>query len=367
MRFFPNNFISPSEVANSEMRNNVSFKSHLSQALYFIRGIAIVFVIIGHVIGDDKNNGMRKMYSSDIVGLTWLSDFIYTFHMPVFLMVSGVAFAVFSNKNISYLEFMQSKLKRILLPLICWAPPFFLFHSLSQGKQFSFIDIIKAVIFPYSMFWFLHALIFASIFSFCFFKFFKSPYLYLLISIFLFFISLFFQELFISFYFHFNIFYALGVFIAHYLPQIHLVLGRLSLIFISVISSFCILTMIAVKQFMVANYQSIIPIINGIIAFAFLYIAIDTYKIRFSFKSKNQILQFIKNNILYAGKMSMVIYLFHMYFATITRIFLVKGFSSTEPSLHFILGCSTAYLGPIILYKLLQKRSRAFRYSIGEG
>jgi fucose 4-O-acetylase-like acetyltransferase len=360
--------MSLAEVESSAMRTNASFKSHLSQALYFIRGIAIVLVIIGHVIGDDKNNGMRKMYTSDILGLTWISDFIYTFHMPVFLMVSGVAFAVFSKKDSSYLEFMQSKLKRILFPLLCWAPPFFLFHSLSQGKQFYLLDIIKAVVLPYSMFWFLHALIFASIFSFCFFKFFKSPYLYLLVSIILFFISLFVPELFISFYFHFNIFYALGVFIAYCLPEIYLILERLSLNYIFLILSFCLITMLAVKQFMTPNYQWIVPIINGIIAFAFLYIVIGTYnKIKFSFESNNKLLQLLIDNILYAGKMSMVIYLFHMYFATITRIFLVKGFNITEPSLHFIIGCSTAYLGPIILYKLLQKRSKAFMYSIGEG
>ncbi len=351
----------------SQMRWDITFKTHLSQSLYFIRGIAIFLVVIGHVIGGNKNDGMRKMYSSDIFGLSWLADFIYTFHMPVFLMVSGVAFAVFSKKDGSYLEFARSKLNRLIVPLLCWAPPFLIFHSLSQGKPFSFIDVIKAVIFPYSMFWFLHALIFASIFSFCFFKKFSSPFLYFLISIFLFTFSLVFQELLISFYFYFNIFYALGVFIAYYLPKAHLILDKSSLRIIFLILFLCVILMLAVKHFMTTNHHPLAPIINGGLAFGFLYTIIDVHRLKFSYEPINKLLHSVKNNILYAGKVSMILYLFHMYFATITRIVLFKGFSITEPSLHFVLGSLTAFLGPILVYKLLQKRSQVFMYSIGEG
>src|ERR671933_522359 len=349
----------------SEMRADTSFKTHLSQNLYFIRGIAIVLVIIGHVIGDSKNDGMRKMYSSDIFGLSWLADFIYTFHMPVFLIVSGVAFAVFSKKDGSYLEFVRSKLNRLIVPLVCWAPPFFIFHSLSQGKHFSFIDMINAVIFPYSMFWFLHALIFASLFSFCFFKFFKSPLLYLLISLGLFTISLVFKELLVSFYFSFNIFYAFGVFLAYYLPEAHLTLERLSSIIIFLILSSCVIIMLAVKHYMGNNHHPLASLINGIIAFSFLFVILDTPRIKLSSQWINNLWHSFVTQILYAGKMSMVIYLFHMYFATIARTLLFKVFSVKEPGIHFIVGSITAYLGSIIVYKLFQKRSKVFIYSIG--
>jgi fucose 4-O-acetylase-like acetyltransferase len=367
MKFMTKNFTSLGGSIMSEMRWDITLKTHLSESLYFIRGIAIVLVIIGHVIGDNKNNGMRKMYSSDIFGLSWLADFIYTFHMPVFLMVSGVAFAVFSKKDGSYLEFARSKLNRLIVPLVCWTPPFFIFHSLSQGKHFSLIDVIKAVIFPYSMFWFLHALIFASLFSFCFFKLFRSPLWYFLISICLFTFSLFFKELLISFYFSFNIFYALGVFLAYYLPNAHLILEKLSSKIIFLILFSCSILMLTVKHFMATNHHPLATIINGVLAFVFLYTILDAHRIKLSYEPLNKLLQSAKTNILYAGKLSMVLYLFHMYFATLTRIFLVKGFSITEPTLHFILGSLTAFLGPILVYQLLQKRSKVFMYSIGEG
>jgi fucose 4-O-acetylase-like acetyltransferase len=367
MKFLTKNFTSLGGSTMSQMRWDITFKTHLSQSLYFIRGIAIFLVIIGHVIGDNKNDGMRKMYSSDIFGLSWLADFIYTFHMPVFLMVSGVAFAVFSKKDGGYLEFARSKLNRLIVPLLCWAPPFLIFHSLSQGKHFSFIDVINAVIFPYSMFWFLHALIFASIFSFFFFKIIRSPLLYFLISISLFTFSLFFKELMISFYFSFNIFYALGVFIAYYLPKANLILEKLSSKIIFLILFLCSILMLTVKHFMATNHHPLATIINGALAFVFLYTIINAHRIKLSYEPINKLLHLVKTNILYAGKVSMVLYLFHMYFATLTRIFLVKGFSITEPSLHFILGSITGFLGPILVYKILQKRSQVFMYSIGEG
>ncbi len=343
MKFMTKKFTSLGGSTMSQMKWDITFKTHLSKALYFIRGIAIVLVIIGHVIGDNKNDGMRKMYSSDIFALSWLADFIYTFHMPVFLMVSGVAFAIFSKKNGGYLEFARSKLNRLIIPLVCWAPPFFIFHSLSQGKHFSFIDLIKAVIFPYSMFWFLHALIFASLFSFCFFKKFSSPFLYFLISIFLFAFSLFFKELLISFYFSFNIFYALGVFLAYYLPKANLILEKLSSNIRFLILFLCSILMLTVKHFMATNHHPLATIINGVLAFGFLYTIIEAHRIKLSYEPLNKLLQSAKTNILYAGKLSMVLYLFHMYFAKITRIFLVKGFSIKEPRLHFVLGSLTAF------------------------
>jgi fucose 4-O-acetylase-like acetyltransferase len=367
MKFLTKNFTSLGGATMSQMRWDITFKTHLSKSLYFIRGIAIFLVVIGHVIGDNKNDGMRKMYSSDIFGLSWLADFIYTFHMPVFLMVSGVAFAVFSKKDGGYLEFARSKLNRLIIPLVSWAPPFFIFHSLSQGNHFSFIDVINSVIFPYSMFWFLHALIFASLFSFCFFKNFSSPLLYFVISISLFTFSLFFKDVLISFYFSFNIFYALGVFIAYYLPKANLMLEKLSSKIIFLILFLCSISMLAVKHFMGTNHHPLATIINGALAFVFLYTIINAHRIKLSYEPINKLLHLVKTNILYAGKVSMVLYLFHMYFATLSRIVLFKVFSITEPSLHFVLGSLTACLGPILVYKLLQKRSQVFMYSIGEG
>ena len=129
------------------MENSSSFKANLSQELYSIRGIAIVLVVIGHVIGHEKNTGIRQMYGSDIVSLTWICEFIYTFHMPIFFIISGVSFAIFSNKkDISYLKFAKSKLLRLVIPLLCWAPITLVFQDLSKGVHFSAVDIMLSLI-----------------------------------------------------------------------------------------------------------------------------------------------------------------------------------------------------------------------------
>ncbi|MBD0389778.1 MAG: acyltransferase family protein, partial [Nostoc sp. C3-bin3] len=105
--------------------------------------MAIVLVVIGHVIGNKRDAGILQMYDSDIPLLAGLTEFIYTFHMPIFFILSGVSFATFSKKNNSLLSFLNSKFKRLLVPLLCWAPILLIFQSLSKGVHVSFLDLIN--------------------------------------------------------------------------------------------------------------------------------------------------------------------------------------------------------------------------------
>ena len=51
-----------------------------------LRGFAIVLVVLGHCIQDGSGVGYRSeaLYFSDR-----LYQFIYSFHMPLFMMISG--------------------------------------------------------------------------------------------------------------------------------------------------------------------------------------------------------------------------------------------------------------------------------------
>lgn len=345
------------------VKTDVDFKAKLSQALYFIRGIAIFLVVVGHVIGQNKETGIRQLYNSDIFSLSWLANFIYTFHMAVFFIASGVAFMVFSNKNASYLEFFRSKLKRLFIPLVFWVPPFFVLQSLSKGKSFDLFDIIDAIIYPYSIFWFIHALIFAVSFAFICFKVFKSKLIYILLSLIIFAISLRFRNIII----YNNIFYTLGVFIACYLPKIRLILEKLQVNFIFIILFAGFSIMLITNYLMQVNHEVFVNIINGTIGFFLIYTMAVIGKKIVSFKQLSKLLHSVKANFLYLGKISMVIYVFHIYFLTATRVFLVRFFGITQPSLQLVLGCLAATLGPVIVYKLLQTRSKVFRYSLGES
>lgn len=355
-----------STFTDTDRKVDDNFKANLSFDLYFIRGIAIFLVIIGHVVGKSDTDGIRQLYSPPIFSLSWLGDFIYTFHMPVFFIVSGIAFSVFSNKNASYISFFKSKFIKLFIPLVCWVPPFFILHALIKHQAFNVTDLVCAVIFPYDIFWFIHALIFATIFAFICFKVLRSQSIYYILSIIVFAIYL--QNYSViggyNYIIYWNILYTSGVFIAHYLPRVYSIMGKLS-----VISTLAILalgiTLMNIVEFSPIKYD-LTKIINGLIAFLLMYaIAITGRKI-VSLRKSNKLLQLLNNNIFYLGKISLVIYVLHIYFVTSMRILLIK-FGITQPIIHLVLGCLAATLGPVIIYKLLQKRSRVFRYSLGEG
>lgn len=48
------------------------------------KGIAITLVVIGHVIASYHNTGLLK----DAVFFNYVGIFVYSFHMPLFMMIS---------------------------------------------------------------------------------------------------------------------------------------------------------------------------------------------------------------------------------------------------------------------------------------
>ncbi|NEU74503.1 acyltransferase [Hassallia byssoidea VB512170] len=336
------------------MNVNANFKKNLSESLYLIRGVAIALVVIGHVIGYNRDYGMRQIYNSDLSPLGWLCDLINTFHMPIFFIASGVAFAAFSNKNTTFKKFVTSKFEKLIIPLICWAPIYFVFQSLSKGKQFNFLDIIKATVFPYEIFWFLHALIFATLLSFICFKYFKSNLVYFSVSILLFILG----------FGYWNLFYAFGVFIASYLDKIRLYLEKLPfLIFFIFICG--ITTMVLTKYFIAVSNIENSRIINGPIAFLSMYAVTNSREKILLPKQLEHLRHAIATSFVSLGVASMIIYLFHGYFTRGTIIFITKFLGLPNPILYFTVVSFMGILGPIILYKFLLSKSKIFMYSIG--
>jgi len=337
------------------MNVNANFKKNLSDSLYLIRGVAIALVVIGHVIGYNRDYGMRQMYNSDLSALGWLCDLINTFHMPIFFIASGVAFAVFSNKNTTFQKFVTSKFEKLIIPLICWAPIYFVFQSLSKGKQFNFVDIVKATIFPYEIFWFLHALIFATFLSFICFKFFKSNLVYFSVSILLFILG----------FGYWNLFYAFGVFIASYLEKIRSFLEKLPLSLIFILICCGITTMAFTKYFIAVNNIENSRIINGPLAFLCMYALINSREKILLPKQLEHLRHAIATYFVYLGVASMIIYLFHGYFTRGIIIFITKFLGLPNPILYFLVVSFMGIVGPIILSQLLLSKSKIFMYSIG--
>ncbi|MBW4630546.1 MAG: acyltransferase [Iphinoe sp. HA4291-MV1] len=337
------------------MKVDVNFKGILSQDLYVIRGIAIVLVVLGHIIGYNREYGMRQIYNSDLSALGWLCDFINTFHMPIFFIASGIAFATFSKKDTKFLSFFLSKFEKLIIPLICWSPIYFVFQSLSKGKHFSFLDVIKVIIYPYEIFWFLHALIFATFLSFTCLKIFRLQSVYFTLSIILFVLG----------FGYWNFFYALGVLSASYLQKLKLILEKLPLYHILLLGSVCIMTMIYSHTMLAVKNIDISRIINGPIAFFFLYIVLNLGTRVLFPKQVEKLVHRTRNYLVYLGTLSMIIYLFHGYFTRSTIILMTKLFHLPNPILYFIVVSFMGVVGPLIIYNFLKDRSQIFMYSIG--
>lgn len=116
-----------------------------------IRGFAILLVILGHSI---------IVYPINLHEIQWckiLYQFIYSFHMPLFFLVSGFCF---SYKN-QLKSFLIKKIKRIVLPYLCFS----LLDLLSRiifvnlvNRRFSAIEEIDRIFFYGGEYWFLYVL-----------------------------------------------------------------------------------------------------------------------------------------------------------------------------------------------------------------
>lgn len=73
-----------------------------------LRGSAILLVVIGHAI------------QSSIVGFDeiWLFKAIYSFHMPMFMFISGLT-VYRANRDISFC-WLTNKFKQLIIPFCIW-------------------------------------------------------------------------------------------------------------------------------------------------------------------------------------------------------------------------------------------------------
>ncbi len=128
----------------------------------FIRGIAVIFVLWGHCIqygmvaaGDFFENPIFKA--------------IYSFHMPLFMLVSGYLFFYSAKKTLK--ELLVSRFRSLGYPLLIWgcARPFFKFLKavLSDGKNIEmigiFIDFLHNCVDGITGIWFLWAALVISV------------------------------------------------------------------------------------------------------------------------------------------------------------------------------------------------------------
>lgn len=140
-----------------------------------LKAFAIFLVVLGHTLQYGYNYGNNDFYSNYVWAI------IYSFHMPLFIMLSGF-FASSSLKD-SFLVMLEKKISRIWLPAYLW-----LFIALVLGGALCAYNkstiYILANYFPpvYNIFWFINALIFCYIIFYCSKKIFKNDIVSSIIS-----------------------------------------------------------------------------------------------------------------------------------------------------------------------------------------
>lgn len=121
----------------------------------YARAIGIILVVFGHVL--------RGLVSAGIVHtghwLTRLDYPIYTFHMPLFFVLSGLH--VEQSLRRGRKRFIETKVETIIYPYLLWSVLQGLVQWLAAGNanhQIELRDLLTILWIPIGQFWFLYAL-----------------------------------------------------------------------------------------------------------------------------------------------------------------------------------------------------------------
>jgi|GEM_PF-2471790 len=131
-----------------------------------IKGMTILFVLIGHIlVGIINNYNIDSPYTNDITiveNLCYvLKDIIYSFHMPLFFIISGI-FANHSLKE-DFKSMIKNKFFRLGIPYFFWsfvAAICMQIISKYTTNGLGIEDFILSPIHPFFQYWFLYDLFF---------------------------------------------------------------------------------------------------------------------------------------------------------------------------------------------------------------
>lgn len=118
------------------------------------RGIGIVLVVVGHVLG-----GLRAgSVVADSAAVGFAVDWIYAFHMPLFFFLSGLFAA--AGDRVALPAFVAAKLRTIAYPYFLWSVLQTLLHAAAPGtnQHAGIADLLHLLDAPVMQFWFLHVL-----------------------------------------------------------------------------------------------------------------------------------------------------------------------------------------------------------------
>lgn len=122
-----------------------------------LRGVAILLVVVGHVIGSGPDGGMRIGFPSPWRYLYLWIDYI---QMPLFTAIAGWVYALKPAGSGSAATFVAKKARRLLVPMATVSTLYFLVQYFVPGtnSKEALGTLWQIYLFPYTIFWYLQAL-----------------------------------------------------------------------------------------------------------------------------------------------------------------------------------------------------------------
>jgi len=142
-----------------------------------LKGFAIFLVVWGHCIQNLKKD--INFFQNSVF------EFIYSFHMPLFFMLSGFFFL--SCLKLTLKDFICKKITQLILPCLVWAIIYGLITLLGdviKNQSIEYKLILSNIIDPLRWpFWFLRELFISFMLVFLFYKIFKKDWIVVFLSI----------------------------------------------------------------------------------------------------------------------------------------------------------------------------------------
>ena len=302
----------------------------------YTKGIGIFLVVVGHVLRGLLNSSILKPSP----WLSFVDQWIYAFHMPLFFFISGLFVQRSLSKPLKV--FLLDKLYVIAYPYFVWSilqSIIQIYASKYSNHPITVADIWKIGYQPILQFWFLYTLFVIVVAYGILSKLKLSPNLFLIFSI----------LLYCAYVFNVDfgpwgvlylvrrhaIYFALGVIVGS--GKLLSILNRIKLFALVFITLTGYLAVGLAVQLQLAENVIAIPVLAmlGITASMTLAMALE----------KSNALSFVKN----WGICSLEIFLAHTIAVSVFRIALQKFFGFTEPLTHFLLETAIGIYAPIAL------------------
>jgi len=118
-----------------------------------LRGLACIFLVAYHVIGNEPSNGLKV--SAGL--LREINDLLECVRMPLFTFLSGMVYTIRPIRG-NWQSFMKGKARRLLVPMLVVGTLFALVQSMVPGTNNNIENWWLLHIYPVQHFWFVEAL-----------------------------------------------------------------------------------------------------------------------------------------------------------------------------------------------------------------